>query len=77
MFFFPKGENAGTTSKAALEPINILIGYRLQNDAAKLVFEEFDSGPGLNAMFTAKLRRDDELAFGGECSTSFIHVLQV
>jgi hypothetical protein len=63
MFLLPIRQDAGTIREAARQTVNVIIRYRLQDDPSKLVFEECDLGPGLNAMFAAKHRRNYKLAF--------------
>jgi hypothetical protein len=69
MFFRPFRKQIWTIREAPHKPVNVLVRDGLQNDAAKLVFEELDSGTCLNAMLTAELRWDDKLAFRGKSST--------
>jgi hypothetical protein len=49
--------------QAAHDAINVVLGDWLQNNAAKLVFEEFDPSARFDSVLAAEFGWDYELAF--------------
>src|SRR5271170_899149 len=54
---------------------DVILGDRLEDDAAKLVLEKAHLRSSFNAMLPAEFHRNDKLALGGKCSTYLFHIL--
>src|SRR5207302_8338094 len=75
MFFFPKSEQIWPVCQKTSDPIDVLVGDGLQDDAPELVFQNLNLGAGFDLVFAAKLRWNHKLALRCECRTQVFHVL--
>ena len=66
---FPLCQQVWAIGEASLDSIHIVFRNRLENDPAKLILQKLDFRARFNAMLSAEVRRDHQLAFGGERST--------
>jgi len=56
-------------NQTAHYPVDVVLDDGLQDNAAKLVLQSLDRGPGLNPMLAAKLGRNYKLPLGRKCSS--------
>lgn len=75
MFLFPSRKKIGPPRKTSHNAVDILLGYRLKDDAAKLIFQKSNPGSGAYAMLTPELRRNYKLALRRKSTTEITHAL--
>src|SRR5437868_9203912 len=71
----PIGKQVWTIAQTSHDPVNVLLGDRLENNAAKVIFQKPYSRAGLNAVLAPQLCWNHKLALRGECSSWLSHVL--
>src|SRR5271157_850996 len=75
VFLFPVGQQIGPLRETAHHAVNVIPGDRLEDNAAKLVFQELDSRASFNPVFAPEPGRHHKLPLRGKRTTHLLHGL--